>query len=224
MKNKEALAEIMAEIREIYRQSGMGVQSLGYGKNPLVLVVDFQNSMNGMRDEESSTGPAIENTRVILDKAREKNIPIVYTVTGYADNNFDGGLWTQKMPCLAGWRPGSWECELDERLGYVPNPNETIVVKKYCSSFLCTGLASFLTAKGIDTLIICGCSTSGCIRATTTDAMCNGFRAILPRECINDRTEITHEVNLLDMDTRFCDVVTMDNVLEYMENWKPEEK
>ncbi len=215
----EALQEVMNEIREMYRNSGMGTNPVGYGERPAVLVVDFQKSMHKMRSAESDMGPEIEATRVILDKAREKKIPIVYTVTGYDENNFDGGLWTKKMPCLAGWRPGSEDCELDDRLGYVPNPLENIVVKKYCSSFLCTGLASFLTAKQIDTLIICGCSTSGCIRATTTDAMCNGFRAILPRECINDATPITHEVNLLDMDTRFCDVVHMQSVLDYFDKF-----
>ena len=218
MDKHEAIQQVMEEIREMYRKSGMGSNRVGYGERPAVIVVDFQKGMPAI-NVGVDMGPEIEATRIVLDKAREKNIPIVFMVTGYDDNNFNGGLWTKKMPCLAGWRTDGEECELDDRLGYTPNPNEHIVVKRYCSSFLCTGLASFLNAKQIDTLIITGCSTSGCIRATTTDAMCNGFRAILPRECINDRTEITHEVNLMDMDTRFCDVVHMEEVLEYFDKF-----
>lgn len=215
--NMQLIEEALAEIRAGYRKQNMG-RKLGYGKSPIVLVIDFQKCLaDPTRDCGSDMSYEINNTRVLLNKAREKGIPILYTVTGYDADCFDGGLWTQKVPAVGEWKVGSKDLELVDELNW--QEGEKIIVKKYCSSFLATGLASFLTAKGIDTIIITGCSTSGCIRASTTDAMCNGFRAILPRECINDRNPLTHEVNLMDMDTRFCDVVHMDEVLEYFDKF-----
>lgn len=213
--NQDIINQAVNEIRESYAKQKMGVR-IGFGKKPVILVIDFQKCLaDPNMDAGGDMSKEISATRVLLDKAREKGVRIIYTVTAYDEEAFDGGLFTVKLPALRTWLIGSEGVELVDELGR--REDEKIITKKYTSAFLATGLGSFLTAQGYDTVIIAGCSTSGCIRASTTDSACSGFKTILPRECINDRNPLTHEVNLMDMDTRFCDVTKLDDVIAYLD-------
>ena len=98
-----------------------------------------------------------------------------------------------------------------------PAPDDVILIKQYASSFFGTSLAAMLTARGVDTLIITGCSTSGCVRATAVDAMQNGFRPIVPRECVGDRHDGPHEANLFDINAKYGDVVPLSDVMSQLQ-------
>jgi nicotinamidase-related amidase len=106
--------------------------------------------------------------------------------------------------------------ELDPRLNR--QPEELVIVKKYASGFFGTYLASTLTMKTVDTLIVTGCTTSGCVRATVMDALAHGFRPIVPLEAVGDRAQAPHEANLFDIGSKYGDVVSVSEVLEYLEN------
>jgi maleamate amidohydrolase len=103
---------------------------------------------------------------------------------------------------------------VDERLA--PLPNEHVLIKKYASAFFGTSLAATLTAAGVDTLLITGCTTSGCVRASAVDSCQNGFRTIVVRECVGDRAEPPHEANLFDIDVKYGDVVTLEEAIAYL--------
>jgi maleamate amidohydrolase len=99
-----------------------------------------------------------------------------------------------------------------------PEPDDTIIIKQYASAFFGTSLAAMLTSQGIDTLIVTGCSTSGCIRATAVDGMQYGFRVIVPRQCVGDRHADPHEANLFDINSKYGDVVNKAEVIDYLNN------
>jgi len=203
--------EILAE----YRSKGLGAR-VGYGSRPAVLVVDF---IRGFTDPASPLGADLEAevtaTVRLLEKARQKNVPVLYTTTAYEESLADGGLFLSKVPSLKTLKRGTVWTELDPRLGR--REGETLIEKQYASAFFGTPLSSTLTARGIDTLLLAGCTTSGCIRATAVDALQYGYRAIVPRECVGDRASEPHIANLLDIDGKYGDVVELDDTLAYLE-------
>ena len=148
----------------------------------------------------------------LLKAAREKEVPIIYTRVIYHPSGADGGLFVKKVPALRKMIEGEPLAEIVPELP--PDPDDVILIKQYASSFFGTSLATMLTARGIDTLIITGCSTSGCVRATALDAMQYGFRPIVPRECVGDRHEGPHEANLFDINAKYGDVVSRDDVID----------
>jgi nicotinamidase-related amidase len=141
---------------------------------------------------------------------------VYFTTTVYESDLLDAGLFLRKVPSLATLVRGSRWTEIDPRLKR--QPSEPVIEKRYASAFFGTHLASTLTASGIDTLIIAGCTTSGCVRATVVDALQHGFRAIVPRECVGDRAPGQHEANLVDIDGKYGDVVDAPAVLSYLES------
>lgn len=201
-------------IREQYTRAGM-VGRVGFGQSPAVIVVDF---INGLTDPAYPLGAnmdsAVEATARLLVAARERSVPIIFLTIGYHANLLDAGVFIRKAPGLAHQLLGTPAVEVDRRLA--PRPHETVLVKKYQSGFFGTPLASMLTAAAVDTCLISGCVTSGCVRATAVDSMQHGFRTILPVECVADRAAEPHEANLLDMDSKIADVVTLDEVLAYL--------
>lgn len=215
--DKEVLEQALQDIRKYYSSQGMAAK-LGFGRRPAVLVIDFQK---GITDPSRPAGcnldGEIKNTSILLKKARHKNIPVIFFVLGgYQESLEDGGLLVKKVPLLQDFKGKSDYIEIDERLNM--QPGEMLVVKKYASCFFGTYLASTLTVLGIDTVIITGCITSGCIRATANDALQYGFRPIIPRECVGDRARIPHEVNLMDIQARCGDVLLTEQVLEYFDS------
>jgi maleamate amidohydrolase len=201
--------------RRIYERARLG-GSITLGERPAVLVVDFSL---GFTDPDSTLGAdltaEVEATRGLLDAAREKGTPVVYTTIGFEPSLADGGLWLQKVPALAELQLGGRWVEIDPRLGR--RGDETVVLKKGASAFFGTNLASILIAQRVDTVVLCGATTSGCVRATAIDLLQYGFPSLVPRECVGDRAQGPHEANLFDIHAKCADVVSVDEALEYLE-------
>ncbi len=214
--NEKALEDALQEIKNYYRTQGMA-KEIGFGKRPAVIVVDFQK---GITDPKRPAGcnldAEIKNTALLLSKAREKNIPVFFFIIAYHESLVDGGLLVEKVPTLTNFIIGSDNVEVDSRLN--PHSQEQVIIKKHASCFHGTSLATSLTVLKVDTVIITGCITSGCIRATANDALQHGFRPIIPRECVGDRAKIPHEVNLMDIHARCGDVLSVSEVMAYIES------
>jgi nicotinamidase-related amidase len=187
------------------------------GRRPAVLVIDFSC---GFTDPECALGseltPQVDSTRRLLDAARAKGLPVVFTTIGFEPNGKDGGLWLQKVPTLAALELGGRWVEIDPRLE--PRDDETVIVKKGASGFFGTNLVSVLVTQGVDTVILCGATTSGCIRATAIDLLQYGWPTIVPRECVGDRAQAPHDANLFDIQAKYADVVSLEDALGYLES------
>jgi maleamate amidohydrolase len=205
-----------AEAREVYDRACLG-GSMTRGSSPAVVVIDFQR---GFTDPECSLGAdatgAVLSTRRVLDVARARGLPVVFTAIGFDRSGIDGALWLQKVPTLAELELGSRWLELDPRLG--AREEEAVLLKKGASGFFGTNLASVLVAAHVDTIVLCGATTSGCVRATAVDALQYGFPAIVPRDCVADRAQAPHEANLLDIQAKYGDVLPVGEVLSYLES------
>jgi maleamate amidohydrolase len=203
------------QAREVYAKARLG-ESVTLGSRPALLVVDFSC---GFTDPECALGSdlseQVEGTRVLLDAVRAKGLPVVFTTIGFEPSLKDGGLWLQKVPSLGELQLGGRWVEIDPRLE--PRVDETIVLKKGASAFFGTNLASILISLGVDSVILCGATTSGCIRATAIDLLQYGYPTLVPRECVGDRAQAPHEANLFDIDAKYADVVSIEEALDYLE-------
>jgi nicotinamidase-related amidase len=204
------------EAREVYEKAGLG-HGVTLGSRPAVLVIDFSC---GFTDPDSALGSdcteAVEQTKRVLDAARGKGLPVIFTTIGFEPSLKDGGLWLQKVPALGDLQIGGKWVEIDPRLE--PRDDETIVMKKGASGFFGTNLASILVAQGVDSVVLCGATTSGCIRATAVDLLQYGWPTIVPRECVADRAQAPHEANLFDIQAKYADVVPVEDALAYLES------
>ena len=201
-------------LQENYR--GVFDGRLGYGRKPAVIVVDFINAYvtPGSPLYAPPVVDAVRETADVLDIARRGAIPIVYTRVIYSPSGLDGGIFVQKVPVLRRMVEGEPLADIVPELP--PGPQDVIINKQYASAFFGTSLAATLTSQGVDTLIVTGCSTSGCVRATAVDGMQYGFRVMVPRECVGDRHPEPHEANLFDIDSKYGDVVSKAEVMEYL--------
>jgi len=204
---------------EAFAARGFG-GNLGFGSRPALVIVDL---VNGFTDPASPLGSSmtaeVEATKIVLGAARVKRIPTFFTTVAYDDSDLqDSGVWAKKIAGLTILRNGSTAVQVDERLERAPD--EAILVKKYASAFFGTDLGSRLTSRSIDTILIAGCSTSGCVRATAVDALQLGFRPIVIRECVADRFAAAHEQSLFDLEQKYADVISVDNVLSYLNELK----
>jgi nicotinamidase-related amidase len=201
-------------VEQDYRRKGLA-ESVGFGQKPAIVVVDFIKSFT---DPASPLGSdldkEVEATARVLTLARRKRLPIVFTTVAYDPNFREAGIFIKKLPALKLLVRGSDAVEVDGRLGM--QPDEHLLVKSYASAFFGTALNSLLVSQGVDTVIVTGCTTSGCVRATAVDAMQHGFRAIVPRQCVGDRAAMPHEANLFDINAKYGDVVDLDEVLRYL--------
>ena len=188
-------------------------RELGFGERPAVLAVDLINAFNdpGL-PFGSDLDAVVEQARRVLDQGRSAGLPVLFTTVAYDGPDLeDAGVWAIKVPASATLRAGTPEVEQDGRLGR--SEGESIIVKKYASSFFGTDLVSRLNALRVDTLVLVGCTTSGCIRATAVDAIQNGFRPIVVREAVGDRDPAAHEQSLRDLQAKYADVVSVDSAL-----------
>ena len=202
--------------REVYAKAGLG-QAVTLGEHPAILVIDFSC---GFTDPECPLGSdlssQVEATRRLLDAAREKGLPVVYTTIAFEPSLKDGGLWMQKVPALGVLQLGGLWAAIDPRLD--PREDETVLVKKGASGFFGTNLVSVLVSQGVDSVILCGATTSGCIRATAVDLLQYGWPTIVPRECVGDRAQAPHDANLFDIQAKYADVVGLEEALAYVES------
>lgn len=204
---------------EAFAARGFG-GNLGFGSRPALIIVDLVNGFTDLASPLGSSMTAeVEATKIVLREARVKRIPIFFTTVAYDDSDLqDSGVWAKKIAGLTILRNGSTAVQVDERLERAPD--EAILVKKYASAFFGTDLGSRLTSRSIDTVLITGCSTSGCVRATAVDALQLGFRPIVIRECVADRSAAAHEQSLFDLEQKYADVISVDNVLSYLNELK----
>jgi maleamate amidohydrolase len=196
--------------------SGVFDGRIGYGQKPAIVVVDFINAYTTPGSPLYAPGvvDAVRASIDLLDIARRNGILVVYTRVIYSPHGMDGGIFVRKVPVLRKMVEGEPLADIVPELP--PAPEDVIINKQYASVFFGTSLAATLTSQGVDTVIVTGCSTSGCVRATAVDGMQYGFRVIVPRECVGDRHPEPHEANLFDIDSKYGDVVSKGEVLEYL--------
>ena len=194
---------------------GVYENRIGFGKRPAMLLVDFvQAYFDKTCDLYAGVEDALASAIRVRDAARTAGVPAIYTTVVYQKHALNGGRFFQKAKPLRHFLEGSplgaWPAGLDV------SDDELVVSKQYPSAFFGTSLASTLTTWGIDTLIITGLTTSGCVRASCLDACCHGFIPIVVREGCGDRHEAPHEANLFDMNAKYADVVSEQEVLAYI--------
>jgi len=160
-------------------------------------------------------GPVSEIQK-LLEAARRAEIPIVFTTVAYRESDkLTAATFIDKVPALLTLEAGTRWAEIDPRIA--PEETEPVLNKLFASGFFGTGLSSLLTAAGVDTLIITGASTSGCVRATAVDALQYGFRPVVPGEAVGDRNPDAHKANLYDIDAKYGDVTSVRDTLDYLE-------
>jgi maleamate amidohydrolase len=189
----------------------------GFGRRPALIVVDMTL---GFTDPDSPLACDLEDTVAnigrLLDAARSAEIPVVFTTIAYRESDkLTAAAFIDKVPALLTLEAGSRWGEVDPRIA--PRETEPILNKLFASAFYGTGLPSLLAAAGVDSLIVTGASTSGCVRATAVDALQYGYRPVVPHEAVGDRNEKAHEANLYDIDAKYGDVVPVGEVLEYLQ-------
>lgn len=193
---------------------GVWGNRIGFGERPALLVIDF---MQGYTTEGAplyapGVVSAVAETVELLEAARRSGIPVVHTNIRYHPGHFaDGGMWVRKAPVMKDMVEGNPLAAFCPEV--TPRENEVVISKQYASAFFGTSLAPMLHAMGVDTVVLTGCSTSGCIRASAVDAVQHGFRTIVVRECVGDRHDGPHEANLFDIDSKYGDVVSKQEAL-----------
>ena len=189
----------------------------GFVQKPALLVVDVNV---GFTDPASplvcNLDDVVESIGRLLGEARRAEIPIVYTTVSFTEGDKrTAAAFIDKVPALLTLEAGSRWVEIDPRIA--PLPTEPVLNKLFASAFFGTPLSSLLASAGCDSVVVTGASTSGCVRATAVDAIQHGYRPAVPREAVGDRNADAHEANLYDIDTKYGDVVSVDDVIAHVE-------
>ncbi len=201
-----------------YIKGGYLDGTIGFGAKPAIIVIDYQKAFTTF---EATLGTSdliqqgVENTAILLKEARKKGVQIFFTNVAWREDRKDFGMWKGKMTqCLKEATLGTWGVEVDDRLKM--EDGDIFFYKKWPSAFHGTPLSTYLTTKGIDTLIVTGCTTSGCVRGTIYDSFSSGFRTIVPYGCVGDIIQSAHEQNLADIHKRYADVLPLEKVITYI--------
>ena len=193
---------------------------VGFGTRPALILIDFcQAYFEPSCDLFADVDDAIESALRVRAAAREAGIPVILTNVVYHPSAIDGGRFFEKAAPLKNFLKGSPMGAFGP--GLVPHDDELVVSKQYPSAFFGTSLASTLTSQGIDSVLLTGLTTSGCVRATCIDAMSHGFRTAVVAEACGDRHAAPHEANLFDMNAKYADVVSEEEVLAFLAGLKP---
>jgi nicotinamidase-related amidase len=202
------------EISGFYESTGL-MGRVGFGHNPAVLLIDMQVQWNDPnRRLGADMGPALDAIGELVDTARETAVPVVYVWSAWEADGSDAGRWVEKIPALVDIAPGTDGAEIHPRV--TPRTGDPLVMKKGPSGFFNTPLDEVLHDLEVDTLLVAGASTSGCVRATTIDCLQYGYRTIVAADVVGDRALAPHEANLLDIDAKYADVTDLAKVLDYM--------
>ncbi len=192
--------------------------SLAFGNYPALLVVDLIEGF--VAEDGPFYTPGIETTcqrvRILIDAFREHNFPIAHTTVEYQENGLDGGIFVEKIPALRKLVKGSRWTQFSERVA--PDSRGMIVSKRYASAFFGTHLAASLTAQKVDSLVIVGVSTSGCVRASAVDALQYGYRTVVVADCVIDVDQEAHLSNLRDIQRKYGEVLNSEQVLEMIKS------
>jgi len=198
-----------------YRNAGFG-NALVLGERPALLVVDVVQAylQPGSPLYAPSFQPALESNLRLVAAARAKGVPVIFTGVRYGAEGLDGGLFYLKVPALKCFLDGSPLGQFAE--GLEPAANDVVVIKQYASAFFGTSLVATLNSLRIDSLLITGFSTSGCVRATALDALQHGFVPFVVSDACADRDIRPHESNLFDLQAKYAQVVTEAQAISYM--------
>ena len=203
---------------EVYNKAGFG-RSAPRGTRPAVIVVDFSY---GFTDTSYPTAAdmraEIAATRRLTDVARERGFPVIYTTIAYQPWEAEALPWLRKATGMKALMAGTRLVEIDSATGITAG--DPIIVKHGASAFHGTNLASLLTAAGVDTVVVTGATTSGCVRATVVDAVQSGFIVLVPRDCCADRASAPHEANLYDIAQKYGDVTKANEIFDWFEQLK----
>jgi maleamate amidohydrolase len=203
------------DLRREYAAQGLG-GPMGFGHRPAIIVVDL---IKGFTSSESPFGSdldaEVEATRQLIRMARQQGFPVFYSTIVYDPSLRDAGLWIRKIASNKWLVEDSEWIELDPRLDR--QPGEILLVKKYASCFFGTDLSPQLQALGVDTVVITGCTTSGCVRATAVDACSSGLHTIVVEEAVGDRARLPHLAALFDIDSKYGDVLSLDDTLDQLQ-------
>ena len=189
---------------------------IGFGKRPALVLIDFVEAYFDKEcDLYADVEDALASAQRVLEVAREAGVLVVFTNVVYHKSGINGGRFFQKAMPLKNFREGSpmgaWPS------GLLPKEDELIISKQYPSAFFGTSLATTLTAAGIDSVLLTGLTTSGCVRASCVDACSHGFIPIVVEEACGDRHEAPHKANLFDMNAKYADVVSEEEAISYLQ-------
>lgn len=201
----------MAEVTD-YKSAGFG-QGLGVGKKPALLVIDMVKAyFEPTSPLYAAVEPELASTQRLVAAARTAGMPVVWTGVRYQPGGADGGLFYKKIGALKCFDAGNPLGDFAD--GLEPADGEVVVIKQYASAFFGTSLASTLNAMGVDTVLIVGVTTSGCVRASALDALQSGFIPILVEDGCGDREEAIQKANLFDLSQKYADVISEETALE----------
>ncbi|MFG2005256.1 isochorismatase family protein [Spirillospora sp. NPDC048911] len=199
------------ETNDTYATAGFGA-AVRRGERPAIIVVDLTN---GFTDPAYPSGAdlsdVVKATTTLLNIAP---VPVIFTTIAYTPAELDAVTWLQKATGMRAMREGTPAVEIDARLPR--GPGDILITKKGASAFFNTHLAATLTALRRDTVLICGATTSGCVRATAVDAVQSGFSVLVPQECVGDRAPGPHDANLFDIQAKYGDVITLADACDYL--------
>ena len=209
--------------QEAYRAAGFGKRS-GLGRRPALVIIDVQYRTVGtkpmpfaeaIKEFPTSCGEigwaAARNMARLLTFFRERRWPVIYPYVSPKES-FDKGRLSEKVPALMTVAKNGYDFMAE----IAPADGDILLPKKHPSAFFGTPLTSYLVDLGVDTLIVTGCTTSGCVRGTVVDGFAYNFRAIVPHDCVYDRSQVSHAVNLFDMSEKYADVMSCDELLSAM--------
>jgi len=189
--------------------------NLPFGKRPALLIVDVVMAyLDPQSPLYAGAETALASNERLLAAARAGGVPVVFTNVVFQADGLDGGLFYRKVPALKVFVPGAPWGRFPPSLS--PGKNDVVVTKQYASAFFGTSLASTLTAMGIDTLLITGFSTSGCVRATALDALQSGFVPFVVSDACGDRHPAPHEANLFDLQAKYAEVISESAALDFL--------
>ncbi len=206
-----------ASLFDNYAAGGFG-HALQPGRRPALLVIDFVRAYLVQGSPlYAGVDAARDACRDLLLAARAAGIPVLHTNVQYQPGGRDGGVFFRKVPALRSFEAGAHPELAAFAEGLEPLPGETVITKQYASAFFGTSLASTLTSLGVDTVLIAGVSTSGCVRASTLDACQHGFIPLVVRDAVGDRHPAPHEANLFDLQAKYAEVISLQQAKEYLD-------
>jgi len=190
-------------------------RSQGLGRKPALLLVDL---IRGFTDSSCPLGSdadeVVEANRSLLAAFRTRQLPVFFTTVVYNDEE-QARVFRDRLPALEVLTPGSQWVDVDDRLA--PVAGETVIEKQWASAFFKTGLDEELRRRGVDSLVVTGLTTSGCVRATVVDGLQHDFPVVVPRQAVGDRNAEAHSANLFDMNAKYADVVDLEEVLNLLQ-------
>jgi maleamate amidohydrolase len=187
----------------------------GFGTSPALLMIDFVEAyFDPDCDLFADVDDALQSALRVREAAHKVGIPVILTNVVYQDGGLDGGRFFEKVRPLRNFLRGNPMGDWPR--GLTPTENELVISKQYPSAFFSTSLASTLTAMGVDNVILTGLTTSGCVRASCVDSMSHGFITTVVRDACGDRHSEPHEANLFDMQAKYADVVSEEEIIAHL--------